>query len=239
MEEKMSGIVLGGISFGENDKILNIFTLEKGVVSAKIKGVKKAGAKLKFASEPFCFVEFVFSKKGENRSVIGASLIDSFYPVREDIVKYFCAGAVVEFIKRFYREDIVDADTFFISVSALKSIAYGDNAKSALVTFLISALKDSGYALSLNGCFRCLSKIENKVYFDYRTGSFLCEKCFDGTGREINPQTFSALMKAEENTLKDDDDGVIMALKLLEYYIENRTDERINSLKELIKICDL
>ena len=40
MEEKMSGIVLGGISFGENDKILNIFTLEKGVVSAKIKGVK-------------------------------------------------------------------------------------------------------------------------------------------------------------------------------------------------------
>ena len=67
MEEKISGIVLGGISFGENDKILNIFTLEKGVISAKIKGVKKAGAKLKFASEPFCFAEFIFMKKGENK----------------------------------------------------------------------------------------------------------------------------------------------------------------------------
>ena len=45
MEEKLSGIVLGGVAFGENDKILNIYTLEQGVVSAKIKGVKKAGAK--------------------------------------------------------------------------------------------------------------------------------------------------------------------------------------------------
>ena len=50
MEEKVSGIVLGGISYGENDKILKLFTLEKGLISAKIKGVKKAGAKLKFAS---------------------------------------------------------------------------------------------------------------------------------------------------------------------------------------------
>ena len=70
MEEKYSGIVLGGVSFGENDKILNVFTLEKGVISAKIKGVKKAGAKLKFASEPFCFAEFVFSVKGDKRTVI-------------------------------------------------------------------------------------------------------------------------------------------------------------------------
>ena len=62
MEEKLSGIVLGGVNYGENDKIINVFTLEKGVVSAKIKGVKKAGAKLKFASEPFCFAEFVFFK---------------------------------------------------------------------------------------------------------------------------------------------------------------------------------
>ena len=89
MEEKARGIVLGGVNFGESDKILKIFTLEKGVVSAKIKGVKKAGAKLKFASEPFCLVEFIFSVSSGRRTIIGASLIDSFYPVREDIEKYF------------------------------------------------------------------------------------------------------------------------------------------------------
>ena len=53
MEEKASGIVLSAVNYGESDKILNIFTLEQGVVSAKIKGVKKAGAKLRFSAEPF------------------------------------------------------------------------------------------------------------------------------------------------------------------------------------------
>ena len=238
MEEKISGIVLGGVSFGENDKILNIFTPDHGLISAKIKGVKKAGAKLKFASEPFCFAEFIFSKKGELRTVIGASLIDSFYPVREDIFKYFCAGTVVEFIKRFYREEMDTADAFLLAVSTLKSIAYGDgNPKSALVNFLVFALKESGYALYLNGCARCDKEIEGRVFFDYRSGAFKCEKCFDGTGREVSILTLEALKKAEKGCLTDDFEGTTKALKLLEYYIENRADEKLNSLKELIKIC--
>jgi len=92
MEEKSSGIVVSSVSYGENDKILNIFTLDKGMISARIKGVKKAGAKLKFASEPFCFSEYVFLKSGEKRTVISASLIDSFYPIRESVEKFYSAG---------------------------------------------------------------------------------------------------------------------------------------------------
>jgi len=239
MEEKMSGIVLGGISFGENDKILNVFTLEQGVVSAKMKGVKKAGAKLKFASEPFCFAEFIFSKKGEIRTVINASLIDSFYPVREDIVKYFCAGTVVEFIKRAFREDIVSPETFFAVIKTLENIAYGNgNPKSELVSFLVTALKESGYALNLNGCAKCSKDVGLRVFFDYRSGAFYCKDCFDGTGREISTLTYRALKLAESGNLTDDNEGTVKALKLLEYYLENRIDEKLNSLKELIKISN-
>ena len=236
MEEKLSGIVLGGVNFGENDRILNIFTLEQGVVSAKIKGVKKAGAKLKFASEPFCFAEFILLKKGTMRTVIGASLIDSFYPVREDVRKYFCAGAVVEFVKRFYKEEMLSEQTFLLCISALKSITYGDNPLSALVNFLSEALKIAGYALYLNGCVLCDGEIKNRVFFDYRRGAFFCEECFDGVGREISILTYNSLLKSEQGSLADNDEGVIKAIKLLEYYIENRTDEKINSLTELVKI---
>lgn len=240
MEEKLSGIVLGGVNFAENDKILNIFTLEKGVVSAKIKGVKKAGAKLKFAAEPFCFAEFVFSKTQDKRTVINASLIDSFYPVREDIKKYFAAGTVLEFIKRFYKENMIDPEEFFECVNTLKTIAYGDgNYLSALVKFLIDALSESGYKLSLDGCFHCLTKIEGRTFFDYRIGAFLCEDCFDGTGREINPVTMHALISAENGSLLDDHPGVVKALKLIDYYVFNRTEVTLSSLKELIKICEM
>lgn len=236
MEEKYSGIVLGGVNFSENDKILNIFTLEKGVISAKIKGVKKAGAKLKFASEPFCFAEFIFSKTQDKRTVIGASLIDSFYPVREDIKKYFCAGAVLEFIKRFFKEGAVEEPEFFDCINALKEIAYGDNPLSSLVKFLVLALSNAGYGLTLGECFCCEKPIEGRIFFDYRAGAFLCEQCFDGTGREINLSTFEALNKAQDGELIDGYDSV-KALRLLEYYILNRTEEQISSLKELINLC--
>ena len=155
MEEKQNGIVLSGINFSENDKLLNIFTLNKGVVCAKIKGVKKAGAKLKFAAEPFCFAEYIFSKSGDKRTVIGASLIDSFYPIRENIQKFFCAGTVTEFIKHFYQEEMVDEKEFMLTINALKEIAYTDDYLSALVKFLVLALENQGFGLKLDGCFYC------------------------------------------------------------------------------------
>ena len=236
MEEKLSGIVLGGVNFSENDKILNIFTLEKGVISAKIKGVKKAGAKLKFASEPFCFAEFIFSKSGDKRTVIGASLIDSFYPVRENIEKYFCAGTVVEFIKKFYYESMVDEREFLLAVNALKKISYSENHLSSLVEFLIFALENFGFKLSLEGCFSCENVIQEKVFFDYRRGAFFCEKCFDEIGREIHHITLDALCLAQNGKLVDGHQGTKKAIKLLDYYITNKAEVNLNSLKEMVKI---
>lgn len=54
MEEKINALMIRSVDYADNDKILSLFSLEQGVISAKIRGVKKAGAKLKFAAEPFC-----------------------------------------------------------------------------------------------------------------------------------------------------------------------------------------
>ena len=236
MEEKLSGIVLGGVPFGESDKILNVFTLEKGVISARIKGVKKAGAKLKFASEPFCFAEFVFSVKGEMRTVIGASLIDSFYPLREDVFKYFAGGAILEFVKKFYRENIVSEEEFLLTVNALKQLAYGDDDYLVeLITFLVKSLRAIGYSLTVSKKCICGCDIEGRTFFDYKTGAFYCEKCSDGVGREINNATLKALLGVMSGETVERENKV-RAVKLLEYYISNRAEEKLKSLEELIKI---
>ena len=61
MEVKVNALVIKAVDYKDNDRILTLYSLEKGKITAGIKGVKKAGAKLKFASEPFCFSEYVFS----------------------------------------------------------------------------------------------------------------------------------------------------------------------------------
>ncbi|MCQ2387923.1 MAG: DNA repair protein RecO [Clostridia bacterium] len=236
MEEKLSGIVLSGVSFGENDKILTIFTLEQGTVSAKIKGVKKAGAKLKFAAEPFCFAEFIFSKNGNMRTVINASLIDSFYPIREDLIKYFSAGTIVEYIKKFLKENIVSNEMFVLAVNSLKELAYGKKSSyDILANFLMEGLSLSGYALNLNGCYKCGVIPKDKIYFDSSIGAFICSDCFSGEGREINLSTFSALLDIK-NGRETQREFAIKGLKLLDFYIAVKPEEKLNSLKELIKI---
>ncbi len=235
MEEKLSGIVLGGISYGENDKILNLFTLEKGLISAKIKGVKKAGAKLKFASQPFCFAEFILRNGKAGYTVINASLIESFYSLREDIFKYYAGGAVLEFVKRFYRENILSPEAFFAVIQGLKNIAFGDKPLCALVEFFVLELREAGYALELDGCVTCGKKTANRMFFDYSNGGFYCDECFNGAGREINPDTFTALNIAV-NKGELNREQAVRALRLIDYYLENKTEERIASLKELLKM---
>ena len=235
MEEKVNGIVLGGISYGENDKILNLFTLEKGSISAKIKGVKKAGAKLKFASQPFCFAEFILRRGKAGYTVINASLFDSFYSIREDVFKYYAGATVLEFIKHFYYEGQIAEGVFLTAVSALTAISCGQDYKTPLVAFLLGALKDAGYGLETHGCFECMAERSERMFFDYRSGAFFCEQCDNGEGREINPQTFYALQKAEKGQSLSADEG-LKALRLIDFYIDYKTEENLKSLKELLKM---
>ena len=79
MEIKVNALVIKAIDYKENDKILTLYSLEKGRLSANIKGVKKPKAKLKFASEPFCFAEFILAEKLGKYTVINASYKNSFY----------------------------------------------------------------------------------------------------------------------------------------------------------------
>ncbi len=236
MEEKLTGIVLGGVNYGENDKILTIFTLEKGTVSARIKGVKKANAKLKFASEPFCFAEFILLSSSNKRTVVGASLIDSFFPIRQDIIKFFSAGAMLEFVRKFAKEGIVSADLFLLLADGLKKLAYGENnPKCDVVEFFIKALKLVGYSLTLGGCARCGYDISGKTYFDSVSGGFYCENCKKERTREVNQTTLDALNKIERGEVAEEP-FVTASLRLIEYYLKNKTDEKLNSLSELLKL---
>lgn len=235
MEEKAEGIVISSVSYGESDKILNVFTPDKGVISAKIKGVKKAGAKLKFAQEPFCFAEFIFTKKGEYRTIIGASLIDTFYPIRQSVESLYSASVVVEYVKKFLKENIVSPELFMLCITTLKKIAYENKGLTALTKFLVDALRLSGYALNITNECACEKKLNDIVYFNYRTGSFVCENCKDEFCRQINFITYNTLKSVilgEEVS----QEGIVKALRLIDYYIANKADEKINSLKELIKL---
>ena len=144
---KTDALVLRAADYGENDKIITLFSLQYGKISAALKGVKKAGAKLKFAAQPFCFAEFVLAKKGEHNTVTSASLTDGFYPLREDIGKFYAAASLAGICDSVLYDGIVNEELFLRAVNALREMCEGDEAEARISFFSESARTFRLYAL--------------------------------------------------------------------------------------------
>ena len=91
-----TAIVTRSSDYKEHDKLVRLFTIDGGIVSAVAKGVKKAGAKLKFAVQPFAFCEYTLAVKNDFYTITGAVQIESLYALSHDPDLFFAASLVLE-----------------------------------------------------------------------------------------------------------------------------------------------
>ncbi len=226
VEKIVNALMLRAVDYGENDKILTLLTAEDGRIGAGIKGVKKAGAKLKFAAQPFCFAEYTLACKGDRYTVINASECESFYEIRTDLNKYYAACAVCEVALALTLEGDSAGDMLADCVRALGEMCRGDES-CALISFLLAALRHAGYGLRLDGCSVCGRDLcaESRVKFNMDTGSFSCLAC--GEGALAGGPTFNCLRMAGKLPYKEElvnDDGKLRALRLLREYLCRKID---------------
>ena len=236
-EVKVNALMLRAVDYRENDKILTLLSAERGRITAGIKGVKKANAKLKFASQPFCFAEYVLAERGGRYTVTQASECESFYELRCDVDKYYAACAVCEAAINLTEEGDEGREIFALCIKALRDMCLSDQ-KIALISFLLNALRVCGYGISVSEfCPVCGSRLENleKLRFDLRSGTFTCWDCSSFAG--VSAETFQALKIAEGKAVgTPTEEGKKRALKLLREYIIQKTDARYVCLSDYINL---
>jgi len=238
METKVNAVVLRAADYGENDKILTLLTAEAGKLTAGIKGVKKAGAKLKFAAQPFCFAEYILVKRGDKHTVINASEIESFYDLRLDVCKFYAASAAVEAADALTYEGDSVFEGFNALVKTLSEICTG-NERQALISYLIGALRRSGYGFTPDCCPVCGKNLsgDERLRFDMDTGAFTCNDCGDGVA--VSRVTYNMLRKTDGKDYNAEfisDDGEKRALRLLREYTVYKTEAKCLSLSEYIRL---
>lgn len=238
MEIKLNALMLRAVDYKDNDKILTLLSAERGKITAGIKGVRKAGAKLKFAAQPFCFAEYILSARGDMYTVIGASETEDFYDLRTDIGKFYAASAVCEVAEALTYEYAEDKDIFIACIEALSQMC-GEGESMALIRFLLKALSLSGYGISTESCSECganLFKAE-RMRFDKQTGSFTCWDCGSGDGASL--VTYHTLRFAQNKPCSEacvSEEGKKRALRLLREYLAFKTDCKCSSLSEYIRL---
>ena len=150
---KTEAVVLRSFRFGEADRVLHLYTADRGRVGAVAKGVRKTKSRFGARLEPLSHVELMLHQgSGELHTVTGASLVDPHRPSREDpyrlSVGLVGAEAMLRlFVEQERNERAFEAVTRFLSV--LDTLPAGLRGRAALdplaLAFQLKLLWLSGY----------------------------------------------------------------------------------------------
>ena len=222
--------------YREKDKLIHIFTVELGKVTAILKGVSSPNSKLKFAGQPFCFAKFDLAGSGEILTVKGVELIDSFFDLTSDYDKFVTASTMLELSSIVLKPGIIMESTFLSLIKSLQNIVYnGIDYRMATLKFVLTLLDNIGYGLNFNSCDNCGMKIVGDVKFSIDLGTFRCSACSGGV--KMDKKDFMSLKIIygtsidRLHTIKISDDTITSLLKLMLDNISNKLGTRLRSVK--------
>src|SRR5437879_13905902 len=82
---KTEAVVLRSFRFGEADRVLHLYTLERGRIGAVAKGIRKTKSRFGARLEPLSHAELMLHQgSGELQTVTGVDLIRSHRQTREE-----------------------------------------------------------------------------------------------------------------------------------------------------------
>src|SRR5580692_10230044 len=127
---RTEAVILRSMRFSEADRILHLYTLERGRIGAIAKGARKTTSRFGARLEPLSHVELVLHEgSGELQTVTGASLIESHREVREHPGRLAAALIGAEAMLRLYGEPEPNPRAFTALTRFL--VALGDHEATA------------------------------------------------------------------------------------------------------------
>ena len=225
---KSKGIVLRSIRYGEADRILDLYTRERGLVSAIAKGIRRTKSRFGGRLEPLTCVDILAYGGRTLDTITQAEVLRSFHGVREDLSRLEAAGEILSTVRALSGGDEADRRLFNLLYHALDALETRE-ASTADDTSIASAyaLKLSslaGYAPNLDTCLTCESPLDevsdaNLLHYAPDLGGLLCPGCRPegrvGDAFPVPPETLDALRLLTARPLKEArlDNGQVGAVR--------------------------
>jgi DNA repair protein RecO (recombination protein O) len=184
---KTEAVVLRSLRLGEADRVLHIYTLERGRVGAVAKGIRKTKSRFGARLEPLSHAEVLLHQgSGELATVTGVDLIRSHRSAREDGYRLGVGLVALETVLRLFPEPepnprAFEALTRFLDVlDELESRAPRRPQLDPLgLSFQLKLLWLAGYLPHLGTCAECGAD-PPLAAFSARAGGAVCSACGDG-----------------------------------------------------------
>jgi DNA repair protein RecO (recombination protein O) len=179
-------IVLRSLRYGEADRILHLFTAERGRVGAIAKGARKVRSRFGARVEPFSHtaVELHFGR-GELATLTGADLVRSHQAIRDDHRRVAVAEIGAEAVLRLFGEHdpnsrVLPAIARYLDVlEEQPPPAVAARLDPLAIGFQLKLLWLAGYLPHLESCAEC-GGVAPLVGFAPASGGAVCAACQPG-----------------------------------------------------------
>src|SRR5436305_5580519 len=160
---KTEAVVLRSIRFAEADRVLHLYTLDRGRVGAVAKGVRKTTSRFGGRLEPLSHVELMLHPgSGELQTVTGVSLVRAHGAAREDYYRLSVGLIGAEAMLRLFSEQEANARAFTALTKFLDLLDDAEPGRAArpaldplVLAFQLKLLWLAGYLPHLGSCAEC------------------------------------------------------------------------------------
>jgi DNA repair protein RecO (recombination protein O) len=180
---KTEAVVLRSIRFGEADRVLHLYTSERGRVGAVAKGVRKTKSRFGGRLEPLSHVELMLHQgSGELQTVTGANLIHHHQDARDDYYRLSVGLIGAEAMLRLFPEQEQNERAFTALVRFLDVLDDAPHAAERptldplVLAFQLKLLWLSGYLPHLTSCAEC-GATTTLIGYSPRAGGAVCRAC--------------------------------------------------------------
>jgi DNA repair protein RecO (recombination protein O) len=184
---RTEAVVLRSFRLGEADRVLHLYTLDRGRIGAVAKGIRKTKSRFGARLEPLSHVDLLLHQgSGELHTVTGVELVRSHHRAREDRYRLGVGLVGAEAMLRLFTEQERNHRAFQALIRFLDLLdeLSGGETRPALdalaLSFQLKLLWLSGYLPHLTSCADCGATGRSLVGYSARAGGAVCGECSDG-----------------------------------------------------------
>jgi DNA repair protein RecO (recombination protein O) len=180
-------VVLRSLRLGEADRVLHLYTLERGRVGAVAKGIRKTKSRFGARLEPLSHVEvMLYQGSGELQTVTGVDLIHSHRAAREEPYRLGVGLVGLESVLRLFGEHEPSPKAFAALTRFLDLLDEAPSRAPAppaldplALSLQLKLLWVAGYLPHLGSCAECGAD-PPLAAFSARAGGAVCSACSEG-----------------------------------------------------------
>ncbi|NDJ53678.1 MAG: DNA repair protein RecO, partial [Chloroflexi bacterium] len=175
---RTEAIVMRRQNLGEADRLLTLFTRERGKHKAIAKGVRKAKSRKAGHLELFSRTDLLIAQGQTFDIVTQAELLDGFTPLRQDLEKLAYASHFIELADAFSEEGDETNPLYALLAGGLLWLCDTQDMRRTSRTYELRLLDLVGYRPELFHCIVCgeMLRAEDQFFSPY-DGGVVCPSC--------------------------------------------------------------